>query len=115
MAGAGMKYFLTQKLSWNNINVFPHNTFMWQALDGTSVLTHFPPANTYCSQVRDRGGATSDYPQHCVYHRGHRGCVRSGSVPRISTHATEVLRYIFLCPRLTVSSCPSCRSLRPTS
>ena len=50
-----MKYFLTQKLSWNNINVFPHNTFMWQALDGTSVLTHFPPANTYCSQVRGRG------------------------------------------------------------
>ena len=46
-----MDYFLTQKLSWNNINVFPHNTFMWQALDGTSVLTHFPPANTYCSQV----------------------------------------------------------------
>jgi len=47
-----MKYFLTQKLSWNNINTFPHNTFMWQALDGTSVLTHFPPANTYCSQVK---------------------------------------------------------------
>ncbi|KAG1674212.1 hypothetical protein FOA52_013832 [Chlamydomonas sp. UWO 241] len=49
MQGAGLNYFLTQKLSWNNINAFPHNTFMWQALDGTSVLTHFPPANTYCS------------------------------------------------------------------
>ncbi|GAX76602.1 hypothetical protein CEUSTIGMA_g4048.t1 [Chlamydomonas eustigma] len=49
--GAGMKYFLTQKLSWNNINTFPHNTFMWQALDGSQVLTHFPPANTYGSQM----------------------------------------------------------------
>ena len=67
MAGAGMKYFLTQKLSWNNINVFPHNTFMWQALDGTSVLTHFPPANTYCSQVRDRGAPQSS---HTVYVAG---------------------------------------------
>ena len=66
-----MKYFLTQKLSWNNINVFPHNTFMWQALDGTSVLTHFPPANTYCSQVRGR-----DVPQ--ASSRG--GAVNPGGV-----------------------------------
>ncbi|KAG5635742.1 hypothetical protein H0H81_010225 [Sphagnurus paluster] len=27
--GAGMSYFFTQKLSWNNINVFPHTTFNW--------------------------------------------------------------------------------------
>lgn len=48
--GAGMRYFLTQKLSWNNINTFPHNTFYWEALDGSRVLTHFPPANTYNAQ-----------------------------------------------------------------
>lgn len=56
--GAGMPYFLTQKLSWNNINVFPHNTFLWQALDGTDVITHFPPSNTYGSQVREMGHIT---------------------------------------------------------
>jgi alpha-mannosidase len=49
--GSDMKYFLTQKLSWNLINKFPHNTFMWEGLDGTQVLSHFPPADTYCSKA----------------------------------------------------------------
>ncbi|KAJ1900621.1 Glycoside hydrolase, 38 vacuolar alpha mannosidase [Coemansia sp. IMI 209127] len=44
---AGAKYFFTQKLSWNNINVFPHTTFRWIGLDGSHVLTHMAPANTY--------------------------------------------------------------------
>src|SRR6185503_2557355 len=43
----GIKYFLTQKISWNQINKFPHNTFWWQGIDGTRVWSHFPPADTY--------------------------------------------------------------------
>ena len=52
---AGLEYFFTQKLSWNNINKFPHTSFYWKGLDGTSVLTHFSPADTYTAQasVRD--------------------------------------------------------------
>ena len=46
---SGIDYFLTQKLSWNNINKFPHHTFIWEGLDGSEVLTHFPPADTYTS------------------------------------------------------------------
>ena len=42
-------YFVTQKLSWNNINKFPHSTFFWQGIDGSEVLTHCPPADTYTS------------------------------------------------------------------
>jgi alpha-mannosidase len=49
-----MKYFFTQKLSWNNINRFQHTSFLWEALDGTSVVTHFCPANTYCGQMTVR-------------------------------------------------------------
>jgi alpha-mannosidase len=49
--GAEMQYFLTQKLSWNLINKFPYSTFYWEGLDGTHVLTHFPPASTYCAKV----------------------------------------------------------------
>lgn len=45
----GIKYFLTQKLSWSVINKFPHSTFYWRGIDGTEVLTHFPPADTYNS------------------------------------------------------------------
>jgi alpha-mannosidase len=48
---AGSKYFLTQKLSWNETDVFPHHTFQWQGIDGTRVLTHFPPVNTYNSTL----------------------------------------------------------------
>ena len=45
----GIKYFMTQKISWNQFNKFPHHTFWWQGIDGTRVWTHFPPANTYCA------------------------------------------------------------------
>ncbi|XP_048828370.1 alpha-mannosidase 2C1 isoform X2 [Brienomyrus brachyistius] len=47
MRGSGITRFLTQKLSWNLVNTFPHNTFFWEGLDGSQVLTHFPPGNTY--------------------------------------------------------------------
>lgn len=47
LAGFDIKYFLTQKISWNQSNKFPHNTFWWQGIDGTKVWSHFPPADTY--------------------------------------------------------------------
>uniref|UniRef100_A0A671UPQ0 alpha-mannosidase n=1 Tax=Sparus aurata TaxID=8175 RepID=A0A671UPQ0_SPAAU len=47
MQGSGVSNFLTQKLSWNLVNTFPHNTFFWEGLDGSKVLTHFPPGNSY--------------------------------------------------------------------
>ncbi|MGI8808755.1 MAG: alpha-mannosidase, partial [Acidimicrobiales bacterium] len=47
LAQAGMGWFVTQKLSWNEVNRFPHHTFWWQGLDGTRVRAHFPPAATY--------------------------------------------------------------------
>ncbi len=43
------EYFLTQKISWNQINKFPHNTFIWRGVDGSEVLTHFPPEDNYNS------------------------------------------------------------------
>lgn len=51
---AGAEWFLTQKLSWNDTNRFPHHTFWWEGIDGTRILTHFPPADTYESKL---GGA----------------------------------------------------------
>uniref|UniRef100_A0AAZ3RRR5 alpha-mannosidase n=1 Tax=Oncorhynchus tshawytscha TaxID=74940 RepID=A0AAZ3RRR5_ONCTS len=47
MQSSGITRFLTQKLSWNLVNTFPHNTFFWEGLDGSQVLTHFPPGNSY--------------------------------------------------------------------
>ncbi|CAK7271026.1 Glycoside hydrolase, 38 vacuolar alpha mannosidase [Sporothrix epigloea] len=48
---SGMNRFLTQKLSWNNINKFPHTTFNWIALDGSQVLCHMPPSETYTAEA----------------------------------------------------------------
>jgi len=50
-AAAGCDRFITQKLSWNKQNRFPHSTFQWQGLDGSQVLTHFPPVDTYNATV----------------------------------------------------------------
>lgn len=47
MEQAGIRYFLTQKISWNQFNRFPHHTFLWEGIDGTRIFTHFPPADTY--------------------------------------------------------------------
>ncbi|MFM7063456.1 MAG: alpha-mannosidase, partial [Actinomycetes bacterium] len=43
--------FLTQKLSWNRTNRFPHHSFWWEGIDGSTVFTHFPPVETYNSTV----------------------------------------------------------------
>ncbi|HEY9438391.1 MAG TPA: glycoside hydrolase family 38 C-terminal domain-containing protein, partial [Streptomyces sp.] len=47
---AGVRWFLTQKLSWNESNRMPHHTFWWEGIDGTRVFTHFPPVDTYNAQ-----------------------------------------------------------------
>ncbi len=50
-AAGGMRRFVTQKLSWNKQNTFPHSTFWWEGLDGSRVLTHFPPVDTYNAEI----------------------------------------------------------------
>ncbi|HET7338847.1 MAG TPA: glycoside hydrolase family 38 C-terminal domain-containing protein, partial [Candidatus Dormibacteraeota bacterium] len=47
IAASGCRYFLTQKLSWNDTNKPEHHTFMWEGIDGSRIFTHFPPADTY--------------------------------------------------------------------
>jgi alpha-mannosidase len=38
---AGLKYFMTIKIGWSQYNRLPYDTFLWQGLDGTQILTHF--------------------------------------------------------------------------
>jgi len=38
---AGMEYFFTIKIGWSEYNKMPYDSFWWQGLDGTKVLTHF--------------------------------------------------------------------------
>jgi alpha-mannosidase len=41
MKKSDMDYFMTTKISWNQYNVFPYDTFLWKGIDGSEVFTHF--------------------------------------------------------------------------
>ena len=47
---AGLDYFFTIKIGWSQYNRLPFDSFWWQGIDGTRVLTHF-------SSTPDRGSA----------------------------------------------------------
>lgn len=51
---AGVDRFLTQKISWNDTNRFPHHTFLWEGIDGTRIFSHFPPVDTYNARVQGK-------------------------------------------------------------
>ena len=40
MRGCGIKYFCTTKMAWNDLNEFPHDSFVWRGNDGSEVLVH---------------------------------------------------------------------------
>ncbi|MBC8863328.1 hypothetical protein IAI12_33995, partial [Escherichia coli] len=35
---SGIKTFMTTKISWNQYNRMPHDTFQWRGIDGTEIL-----------------------------------------------------------------------------
>ena len=65
-AAGGMDRFVTQKLSWNKQNTFPHSTFWWEGLDGSRVLTHFPPVDTYNAEItpEEFGFSITNFKDH---------------------------------------------------
>ncbi len=63
---AGLRWFLTQKISWNKVNRMPHHTFTWEGIDGTRLFTHFPPVDTYNAELhaRELAHAERNYRDH---------------------------------------------------
>ena len=70
---AGLKYFMTIKIGWSQYNRLPYDTFLWQGLDGTQILTHFstvkefgsPFASTYnaMANAKESLGAWQNFQQ----------------------------------------------------
>jgi len=48
---ADCPYFFTQKMCWSEINDFPHHAFVWQGINGSELLAHFLPTDTYNGMV----------------------------------------------------------------
>jgi len=71
MAAAGARWFLTQKISWNDSNLMPHSTFRWEGIDGTQVFTHFPPVDTYNSDLsaKELARAERNFTEKAVANR----------------------------------------------
>ena len=44
---SGIDYFVTSKISWNDTNMFPYDTFMWQGIDGSEIFTSFITTQEY--------------------------------------------------------------------
>jgi len=66
MRSAEVRWFLTQKISWSQFNSLPHHTFLWEGIDGSRVLTHFPPADTYngTCEVKEILYSVGNYKDH---------------------------------------------------
>ncbi len=56
-----VNYFMTTKIAWNQFNKIPNDTFMWQGIDGTEVLTHFI---TTTGPGQDRSSHFTTYNGH---------------------------------------------------
>ena len=42
---SGVDWFVTSKISWNDVNLMPYDTFKWKGLDGTEINTYFLTAS----------------------------------------------------------------------
>jgi alpha-mannosidase len=77
LRGVGIDTFMTTKISWNQFNRMPHDTFRWRGIDGSEVLTHFVTtpephtANNYYTYnglltPADVAGAWREYRQKTI-------------------------------------------------
>lgn len=44
---SGIDYFMTTKIGWNEYNMIPNDTMLWQGIDGTEILTYFITTKNY--------------------------------------------------------------------
>ena len=71
---SGVDYFVTSKISWNDTNTMPHDTFIWQGIDGTEIFTTFISGQSYTKGQPPKRGTT--YVGNCnpdfIYGTWHR-------------------------------------------
>ncbi len=71
MKRSGVHFFVTKKLVFNETNAFPHNTFVWEGIDGSRVIAHYVPAgNCNCNNFpQELFDAKNNFAQSGV-HKG---------------------------------------------
>jgi alpha-mannosidase len=110
---SGLKYFMTTKISWNEYDKLPYDTFMWQGIDGTRVLAHFATGsgakstghfttyNSYLSPDQVIGGwkrySNKDLNQEYLISFGH-GDGGGGPTIEMLEHGRRMAKGIEGCP-----------------
>ncbi len=59
---SGINWFVTSKISWNDTNKMPYDTFLWKGIDGTCINTYFLTA-----QNKIRGEAPERYTNYVAH------------------------------------------------
>lgn len=52
---SGVDYFITSKISWNDVNTMPMDMFYWEGIDGTEIFTSFMTAQDF-GGIPGKGG-----------------------------------------------------------
>lgn len=73
MKKSGVKYFMTTKISWSEFNKMPYDTFEWEGIDGTKVLTHFV-------STRDYNAPGMEGTEHNAYFTTYNGYINPSQV-----------------------------------
>lgn len=68
MKKCGIDYFMTTKIAWNEFNKMPCDTFEWEGIDGTRILTHFSPASEFTRNPNTMG--EKQRPEHFTTYNG---------------------------------------------
>lgn len=58
---SGVNTFITTKISWNDTNKMPYDTFIWRGMDGTEVTAHFITTPDTGSDFYTYNGDTRPY------------------------------------------------------
>ena len=67
MEKCGIRYFMTTKISWNETNMMPYDTFLWEGIDGSRTLTHFIPTRDYNKAAQENGTETEHFTTYNGY------------------------------------------------
>lgn len=75
LQGCGISFFLTTKLTWNESNTFPYDTFWWEGIDGSRVFAHFndihcaPDPASLINKLHGSGPKNFRTTENCIRHK----------------------------------------------
>ena len=70
MEKCGIESFMTTKISWNEVNKIPYDSFWWEGIDGTRILAHFITARDYSNNGKMIKTGNEHTTEHTTNYNG---------------------------------------------